>query len=295
MDRLASIRTFVAVADHQGFRAAAQRLKMSPAMVSKHVANLEELLGLRLLNRNSRHVSLTDEGRQYVSRARHILEELDELDLSVAENSIDIRGIVNLTAPVWMANPHFMSILASFMRRHTQIRINIDLSGRRANLMDEGFDLALRVGPNRDPGQISRVIGEVHFNLLASPALMKSIGQPRERADLSGQNLLAYSNFADRQHLFFGTNAQGVSPGLSVVMSSENETILRLAALEGLGIVFLPDWLTADDLAKGTLVKVLPDDPGMTSSIHAIFPSRRLVPSRVRALIDHFAAARLSI
>jgi DNA-binding transcriptional LysR family regulator len=295
MDRLASLRALVTVADHQGFRAAAKRLKISPAMVSKHVAQMEDHLGLRLFNRNSRHVSLTEEGQRYVDRVRSIIEEIDDLDETITDSSASIRGNVSLTAPVWMANRHFMAILATFMRRHPLIRLDINLSGRRANLMDEGYDLALRVGHNREAGHISRVIGQVHFELLASPELKKSIGEPSKRSDLIGQKLLAYAGFADRQHLFFGTDGSGQKMALPVAMSSENETLLRLAALEGLGIAFLPDWLIAEDLAKGTLVKVLPDDQGMTANIHAVFPSRRLVPSRVRALIDHLAAARLKI
>ncbi|MEQ6333954.1 LysR family transcriptional regulator [Sphingobium sp. MK2] len=295
MDRLASLRILIAVTDNNGFRAAAQRLRISPAMVSKHVAQLEDRLGLRLLNRNSRHVSLTEEGEIYVARARRILEELEELDETLTDRSAGIRGNVSLTAPVWMANPHFVAILASFMHNHPLIRLDINLSGRRANLLDEGYDLALRVGPNREPGHISRVIGEVQFHLLASPALKKTMGDPQNREDLCGQKLLAYAGFADRQHLFFGGGADSPKLTLPVAMSSENETLLRLAALEGLGIAFLPDWLIAKDLANGKLVKVLSDDPGLTTNIHAVYPSRRLVPSRVRALIDHFASARLKV
>jgi DNA-binding transcriptional LysR family regulator len=295
MDRLTSIRVFVAVAEYGRFRQAASRLKISPPMVSKHIGHLEDHLGVRLLNRNSRNVSLTEDGLVYLGRARTILEELDDLENTLASRSELVRGTIRLTAPVWMANTQFASIVAGFMRLHPQCKLEVDLSGSRINLVEEGFDLALRVGGELDPGLISRVVGQVRFRMLATPSFLATLGNPRDRSDLHGQKLLAYSGMADRQRLIFGDEPERAKLAMDVVMRSENETLLRLAALEGLGVVFLPDWLIREDLEAGTLVPVLPEDPGLVTNINAVFSSRRLLPRSVRAFIDHLVEVGLGL
>jgi DNA-binding transcriptional LysR family regulator len=295
MDRLTSIRVFVTVAENGRFRVAASRLKMSPPMVSKHIGNLEDHLGVRLLNRNSRNVSLTEDGLAYLDRARTILDELDDLESTLTSRSELVRGTIRLTAPVWMANTRFVSIISDFMRLHPQCHFEIDLRGSRIKLVEEGFDLALRVGGELDPGLISRVVGQVQFRMLATPAFLATLGNPRERADLHGQKLLAYSGMADRQRLIFGDEPERAKLAMNIVMRSENETLLRLAALEGLGVVFLPDWLAREDLESGALVPVLPDDPGLLTNINAVFSSRRLLPRNVRAFIDHLVEVGLGL
>lgn len=289
MDQLTSLRTFCLVAEHGRFRAAADRLGMSPAMVSKHVANLEARLGLRLLNRNSRHVVLTDDGHAYHAKVRPLLDELEDLDASLTNRSAQVGGTIHLSVPVWMGNARFAGLLHAFTQTHPNVTFEVDLSARAVNLIEEGFDLALRVSKSLPPGLIARVIGQVAFGFYASPSYLALNDPPRTLADISRHPMLTYAglpklpNFAQ----LVGPDVQA-GPGNPIrsVLSSESEILLRHCAISGMGLVFLPDWLAAEDLAAGRLERVLADEFNSTVNLQAVYPSRRLLPARVRKFLD---------
>ena len=226
MDTLASLRVFCTVAELKSFTAAAERLAISPAMSSKHVMHLERRLGTRLFNRTSRHVSLTETGALYFEQARQTLDGLDEVEAAVSQIAVTPRGVLRLSAPVWMANPAFAAVLADYRTRYPEVRFDIDLSGRLVNLVEEGFDLALRATSAPDPGLIARPLAEVAFHLVAAPAYLDRVGRPRSASELNGRALLAYIAFSPDGAAPVGGWEGRQTVKFDPVMRSANETLV---------------------------------------------------------------------
>jgi DNA-binding transcriptional LysR family regulator len=289
MDTLVSMRVFCLVAELKSFAAAAQRLRISPAMTSKHVMQLEKRLGTRLLNRTSRRVSLSESGTLYFEQARQMLDSLDEVEAAVSKATVVPRGTLRLTAPVWMANAIFAGVLADYQARYPEVRLDVDLSGRLVNLVEEGFDLALRATGAPDEALIARPITSVPFRLVATPAFLKRAGRPETFADLSGQPLLHYALYPG-ESFSLNTNGTVETVKLNPVLRSGNETLLHMAALEGMGFAFLPKWLVTEDIASGRLVHVLPDKVIFEGRLLAVYPSRKYLSAKVRTFIDFVAA-----
>ncbi|NLS19328.1 LysR family transcriptional regulator [Rhizobium sp. P40RR-XXII] len=296
MDTLMSMRVFCTVAELKSFTAAADRLGLSPAMASKHVMHLENRLGTRLLNRTSRHVSMTESGTLYFNQSRQMLDGLDEVEAAVSNVTVMPRGTLRLSAPVWIANALVARALAEYHQRYPDVRFDIDLSGRIVNLVDEGFDLALRAtAPGRlDPSLVARPLLQLPFHLVGSPAYLLRTGRPTEVADLNGHSLLAYSGMNANGNLTFDGRKGPETVNFRPVMQSENEIMLHLAALEGMGLVFLPVWMTQADIADGRLEMVLPEDVTFKATLHAVYPTRKYLSAKVRTFID-FLASRKSL
>ena len=289
MDSLVSMRVFCLVAELKSFAAAAERLRMSPAMASKHVMQLEKRLGTRLLNRTSRRVSLSESGTLYFEQARQMLDSLDEVEAAVSKATVVPRGTLRLTAPVWMANTMFAGVLADYQARYPEVRLDVDLGGRLVNLVEEGFDLALRATGTPDEALIARPITSVPFYMVAAPAFLKRAGRPATFADLSGIPLLHYALYPGESFSF--TGEQGPERvKLDPVLRSGNETLLHMAALEGMGLAFLPKWLVADDIASGRLEHVMPGHIMFVGKLFAVYPSRKYLSAKVRTFIDFVAA-----
>lgn len=289
MDSLISMRVFCLVAELKSFAAAAERLRISPAMASKHVMQLEKRLSTRLLNRTSRRVSLSESGALYFEQVRQMLDSLGEVEAAVSKATVVPRGTLRLTAPVWMASAMFAGVLADYQARHPEVCLDIDLSGRLVNLVEEGFDLALRATGAPDEALIARPITHVPFYIVAAPAFLDRIGRPARLADLSGQALLHYSLYPGES--FPLTGERGVETvKLKPVLRSGNETLLHMAALEGMGLAFLPKWLVADDIAAGRLEHVMPEQIIFVGKLFAVYPSRKYLSAKVRTFIDFVAA-----
>lgn len=288
MDTMMSLRLFCTVSELKSFTAAADRLGISPAMASKHVMQLENRLGTRLLNRTSRHVSLTETGCLYFNQAKQLLEGLDEVEAAIGNATVAPCGILKLSAPVCAASICFVSRLAEYNRRYPDVSLDVDLSGRIMNLVDEGFDLALRAtSPGRlDLGLVARPLADIEFHLMASPEYLERAGRPKGFADLNGHALLRFSgvNLSDITALK-GANGQ-YKVTFRTVMLSENKTILQQAALQGMGLVFLPKWMTEQDIAAGRLETVLPDAIRFSITLYAVYPSRKYLSAKVRTFID---------
>jgi len=286
MDTLVSIRVFCAVAELKSFSAAAERLAMSPAMTSKHVMHLEAHLSARLLNRTSRHVSLTETGALYFEQARQMMEGLDEVEAAVSQTVLAPKGRLRMSAPVWMANPLFAEVLADYRARYPDVTLEIDLSGRLVNLVEEGFDLALRVTSAPDPGLIARTIADASFHFVASRKFLKKRGRPASPDDLQGAPLLAYSFVhADGVVPLQGEQGRRVVR-FAPVLQSANETLLHQACLHGMGFAFLPKWLVSDDVAAGRLERILPEKLYYAGKLLAVYPSRKYLSLKVRSFLD---------
>jgi len=289
MDSLVSMRVFCLVAELKSFAAAAERLRISPAMASKHVMQLEKRLGTRLLNRTSRRVSLSESGTLYFEQTRQMLDSLDEVEAAVSHATVVPRGRLRLTAPVWMANTMFAGVLADYQARYPEVCLDVDLSGRLVNLVEEGFDLALRATGEPDDALIARSITKVAFYMVAAPAFLDRAGRPTKPADLAGQALLHYALYPGESFSYPGERGTETVK-LNPVLRSGNETLLHMAALEGMGLAFLPKWLVADDIAAGRLVHILPDDVIFEGRLFAVYPSRKYLSAKVRTFIDFVAA-----
>jgi DNA-binding transcriptional LysR family regulator len=280
---------FCLVAELKSFAAAAERLRISPAMASKHVMQLEKRLGTRLLNRTSRRVSLSESGTLYFEQARQMLDSLDEVEAAVSKATVVPRGTLRLTAPVWMANTMFAKVLADYQTRYPDVRLDIDLSGRLVNLVEEGFDLALRATAAPDEILIARPITTVPFLMVAAPAYLERVGRAKRLADLAGQSMLHYALYPG-ENLSLKRDGGVETVKLNPVLRSGNETLLHMAALEGMGLAFLPKWLVAGDVAAGRLEQVLPQEVIFEGRLFAVYPSRKYLSAKVRTFIDFVAA-----
>lgn len=289
MDTLLSLRVLAGVAEHKSFAFVADRLGLSPAMTSKHVQHIEARVGARLLNRNSRNVSLTEAGERYLATVRPLLEGLEEAEAQLSETTLSAQGTLKVSMPVWMATPSFARIIAAFHASNPRVVLDFDLSGRRINLVEEGFDLALRVAPTLDEGLIARRLSLVRFPLVASPAFLDVHGRPTKVDDLSGAPFLLYSEIGLSGRIRFGEGDQAFDFKSVPVLHSGNETLIHLAAREGMGFAFLPHWLATEDLEKGLLELVLPDMVWPEVPLYAIYPDRSYLPAKVRSFLDFLA------
>lgn len=286
MDTLRSMEVFRLVVELNGFAAAARRLDLSPAMVSKHVMALEQRLGTRLLNRTSRRLSLTDDGAAYLDQMAPLLDGLGELEAGLGQGVRMARGLLRISAPTWFANAAFVRLLAGYRARHAEVELDIDLSGRIVNLVEEGVDLALRVTAEPSPTLIARPIAQVPFVPVASPEYLAGVVPPAQASDLARLALLWYSPMSQPARMQGPAGPEPFVPGPSILRSN-SDTLLHQAALQGMGFAFLPLWLVAEDLAAGRLAQVLPQYPPQTLPLYAVYASRRHLAAKLRSFVDH--------
>jgi DNA-binding transcriptional LysR family regulator len=201
------------------------------------------------------------------------------------------RGTLRLTAPIWLANPEFVQLLSQFHDRYPDVHFDIDLSGRVVNLVDEGFDVALRVSkPDRlDPGLIARPLADVEFMLVASPSYLQRTGRPLKLKDLNGHSLLLYTYVPYHGGLTLDGPDGHETVKFRVVLESGNETLLYMGAVEGMGMTFIPRWLAEADVEAGRLELILPGALKMGATLYAVYPSRKYLSAKVRAFIDFFS------
>lgn len=289
-----SVRVFCMVAELRNFAAAGKRLNLSPAMVSKHVMHLENRMGTRLLNRTSRHVGLTETGALYFTQAKQMLDGLDEVEAAISNVAVTPRGTLKLSAPMWAANAVVAQMIAEYHQRYPEVCLDMDFSGRAVNLVDEGFDLALRATAQDrlPPGFIARPLMEVPFQLVGAPAYLTRTGRPSTLNDLNGHSLLQYGAMNSSGNLMLKGRTSEEAIKFRVVMRSENEIMLHLAALEGIGLVFLPVWMTQSDVASRALEVVLPGEVMFSTTLHAVYPSRKYLSAKVRTFVDFFASRK---
>lgn len=290
MDTLLSMKVFRVVAELRSFSAAAERLGISAAMVSKHVMQLERRLCTRLLNRTSRHVSLSEMGTLYFEHSSQMLDALEEVEAVVSKATLIPHGMLKLSAPVWMANPIFVSLLAEYQARYPDVRLEVDLSGRMVNLVDEGYDLALRMSPTPNEGLIARPIAKIRFHRVAAPSYLERHGRPTSIEELDRHHLLTYTLASAGAPASIPGPNRAPTIQFGSTLRSTNETLLHLAAVHGMGIALLPKFLVAEDLACGRLELVLAEQASFGATLHGVYPSRRYLSAKVRTFLDFIAA-----
>ena len=290
MDTLTSLRVFREVVESGSFVAAANRLGLSTATASKHVAHLERQLGARLLNRTSRHLSLTEAGTVYLEQCREALDSLQAGEAAIGLSQEAPRGVLKVTAPVWCANRRFADVLAAYKLEHPDVVVDIRLENRKVDLVEEGYDLALRVTREPSPTLIVRPLCTLQFHLVATPAYLKRVGWPKRSVDLEhlGAILPTYVNL---DGLEVTGPAGKLKLRLHATMKTDDTTLSYHAVHAGLGWAYLPDWLVAEDLKRGDLKHVMPGFDTPASTLFAAYTSRKYLTAKVRSFIDFFSAA----
>jgi DNA-binding transcriptional LysR family regulator len=289
MDRFLEMRTFAGVVEAGSFVAAADALDMSKAAVSRYVAELETRLGVRLLHRTTRRLSLTAEGEVFFTRCRELLQGVDEAEAEITRHSGEAVGILKVSAPVSFGLLRLAPLWGGFLDVHPRIKLDLSLSDRLVDLVDEGIDMAIRIGRLASSSLVSRQLASTRLVLCASRPYLRKHGKPRHPDDLAGHAVLAYSLLAMGDSWEFEGPQGPVSVKVLPRMHTNSGDTCRAVALDHQGIILQPSFLVADDLRSGRLVEILPDYQSAELGIHAVFPSRKHVLPKVRLLIEYLA------
>jgi DNA-binding transcriptional LysR family regulator len=287
MDTLTRMRAFIDVVEAEGFSAAARKIGRSKALLSKYVRELEDELGALLLNRTTRQFSLTEAGHTYYRRASEIIREIDSLQETVRESSGDVRGRIKLSAPRTFADAAIGQSLIDFAKQHPDITLEIHLDDRFVDLVEEGFDLAIRISRLENSSLIARRLAPFSVVLCASPGLVAKHGLPQRPQDLAKLPCIIDTNSRYLSNWpFLGENAEIISVSVSGPIEANSPLAVRAAALSGLGFATLPDFIAEPDIESGRLVTALEDRIVRGGGIFAVYPHRRYLPAKVRVLVD---------
>lgn len=290
LDTLESMRAFARVVELGGFAAAARRLAISPAMVTRHVVSLEERLGARLLQRTTRVVRPTEAGQLYYERCIELLQGLEEADAAVSAVTVRPRGTLRVTAPVEFGNRHLVGPVVGFMQQHPELAVMLDLSNRLVDVVDEGYDLAIRVTNAPDPALVARRLAVSRMHVVASPGYLAGQGHPAEPAALAERDCLCFAVPAARDDWCFRRDGSMTTVKVkSRLLSTSSEALLG-GARAGAGISWLPTFVCGDDLRSGALVSLFPDHDVGGLGVHVVYPHRRFLPVKLRLFIDHLVA-----
>ena len=291
MDKFTSIRTFCSVAKQGSFSAASRELGVSTAMVSKQIKKLEDELAVRLLNRSTRHCSLTEAGAEYFDRCQRVLTYLDDADASVKNLSHEIRGKLKISAPATFGTRYLVPAIVAYKKDYPHIVFDVRLAPQMPDLLEGGFDIAIHAGGTRldDSDLIARKLGSFRLAICASQDYLDQHGTPRHPSELSRHNcMIFYNDMATNTWAFRDEESELAIP-VDGDFRSNQGAALRLAAIRGLGIARLPNYLVHEDFANGRLVEILTEYRSPPRAVHVMYPQRRLMPAKVRSFIDFLA------
>jgi DNA-binding transcriptional LysR family regulator len=296
MNPFQEMRTFCAVAEAGSFVRAAEALDLSKAAVSRYVGDLESRLGTRLLHRTTRRLSLTEEGELFYARSKELLAGLEEAESELRSRSGAARGVLRINAPVTFGIRHLAPLWGAFRERHPQVRLDITLSDRVVDLVEEGYDVAIRIATLPDSTLVCKRLASTRIVLCASPRYLEANGVPKHPSELAQHAVIAYRYWSTGDEWQFDGPTGRASVRTKPIMHSNNGDTCRAMALEHRGVILQPTFLIGRDLADGTLVELMPQYRSLELDIYAIYPTRRHVSPKVRALIEflvqRFAGAR---
>ena len=287
MDTLTRMRAFIDVVEAEGFSAAARKIGRSKALLSKYVRELEDELGALLLNRTTRQFSLTEAGHTYYKRASEIVREIDSLADTVRESSGDVRGRIKLSAPRTLGDAPIGQSLIDFAVQYPEIVLEIHLDDRFVDLVEEGFDLAIRISRLENSSLIARRLAPFSVQVCASPELIAKRGKPTRPQDLAHLPCVIDTNGRWLSNWpFLGDDGETISVSVSGPIEVNSPLASRAAALAGLGFAILPDFIAAPEIEAGKLVPLLTDRMLTGGGIFAVYPHRRYLPAKVRVFVD---------
>lgn len=286
MDKLQGMQLFTRVVESGSFTAGAEQMGISRALASKLIQTLEEELGVRLLNRTTRRISLTDPGKNYYQRVSEILAQLADAEAEAAEQQVEPRGRMRVSAPISFSVHHLASAFSEFQRRFPRVELELELNDRLVDLVDEGFDMAIRIGKLADSSLVARRIAPVCLALTASARYLERAGTPMHPADLSRHNLLIYTLSTRRDEIVLERNGETVTTKIHGNLLVNNGDYIAAATMEGHGISVLPTFIIGDRIQRGELIPVLEDWTVPPIAIHAVYAQTRSLPAKTRVLID---------
>ncbi|PQZ93100.1 MULTISPECIES: LysR family transcriptional regulator [Pseudomonas] len=289
MDRALEMQVFCTVVDKGTFVGAADTLEMSKAAISRYVSALEERLGARLLHRTTRKLSLTEEGRQFYHQAREVLALMDQAEEAVSSAAPEPSGVLRVNAPVSFGVLHLAPLWGAFMSAHPNVELDISLNDRLVDLVDEGFDAAIRIARMENSSLVGRRLAGTRMCLCASPDYLASHPPLRTLADLAEHGVIAYTNFATGNEWQFDGPDGRVSVRTRSSVRCNNGDTCRSIALAGGGIALQPSFMVGEDLRSGALVEILPEYRSIELGIYVVYPTRKHLASKVRALISFLA------
>ena len=291
MDKTQEMASFVAVVEAGSFVAAAEALGLSKAAVSRQIGELEQRLGARLLHRTTRRLSLTDDGQLFHARAKEVLAAIEEAESEITSRSGEPSGLLRINAPLTFGVLHLAPLWGRFADAHPKVSLEIDLSDRIVDLVEEGYDLAVRITNLPSSQLVSRQLASSRMVLCASPDYLVRHGIPAHPRDLATHRVISYSYWSTRDEWSFTGPEGQVRVRTQPRIHANNGDTCRAAALDHQGIILQPDFLVGDDLRQGTLVELLPDYASLTIGIHAVYPSRKYLPIKTRRMVDFLVAA----
>jgi DNA-binding transcriptional LysR family regulator len=286
MDRLTAMKVFVNVVETGSFSAASERMDLSRAAASKYVSQLESHLGGRLLNRTTRHVSLTESGRLYYERCREILHSLEDADGEVTGLAQEPRGTLRISTPTNFASLHLVPLVARFTRDFPDVKVDMMSNDRMVDLVDEGYDLAIRITNNVDPNLIARRLARCRHVIVAAPDYLAGKPALNTPEDLKQHDCLVYTHTVGGIWPFT-RDGKDHSVKVDHVFRSNNPDVLVEAAASGMGVSMMPTFMASDGIRRGVLRPVLEDYETMEVQIYAVYASRRFLPAKIRVFIDY--------
>ena len=291
MDRLRALEVFVEVVRKNGFARAADALETSPANITRIIADLEAHLGTRLLNRSSRKMSLTDSGEGMYQRAKVIVDDMAEIEAIASSSALQPRGLLRINAPLTFGVLHLAPLWPKFMALYPEVELDVALSDRVVDIVEEGYDLAIRISRSGPASHAARKLATSHNICCAAPSYIAQHGAPLVPADLVQHNCIGYSYAASADEWRF-VDAAGRPHPVTVrcSMHANNGDTARAAALAGVGIIWQPTFLIGTDLRAGRLVPLLPGFRLPDIDVLAVYPSRRHLSVKVRVMIDFLVA-----
>ena len=285
MNKLWEFRCFLQVASSGSFTGAAAALGITPSGVSKQVKLLEARLGARLFNRTTRHVSLTEVGRAFRERIEPVFDDVDEAERAVSQLSDEARGLLRVGAPMDFGRTHLSGPIATFAGRYEALEIEVEFADRFVDVVEEGFDVVVRIGALADSSLVARYLGPCRRVLCAAPSYLAAHGEPREIADLSQHTRVAYTYESERSWTFSGPSGP-TKVSVPIRHRSNNGEFIRNLILVGQGLALLPTFLIGDDLRAGRLTAVLRPFVSSDLPIHAVYAHRKYLSAKVRHFVE---------
>jgi DNA-binding transcriptional LysR family regulator len=286
MDRLDAMRAFVSVADLEGFAPAARKLGLSASAVTRLVAGLEERLGARLLQRTTRSVTLTDVGARYLERARRILGDVEEAEASAQAERTQPSGKLVVSAPLMFGRLHVGPIMSVYLKTYPDVSGELRLSDRMINLVEEGVDLAVRIGHLADSSVVARTVGDMRRIVVASPRYLKARGTPQKPSDLAGHEIIQFTGTSALSEWRFTENGSEIRIPTQSRFATNSTDAAILHAEQGGGLISVLAYQAAEGLKTRKLKIVLADYESPPLPIHLVYPTSRLLSAKVRTFVD---------
>jgi DNA-binding transcriptional LysR family regulator len=286
MDRIDAMRAFVSVADLQGFAPAARKLGLSASAVTRLIAGLENHLGARLLQRTTRSVTLTDVGARYLERARRILGDLEEAEDSVQAERSRPSGRLVVSAPQMFGRLHVGPVMSAYLKQYPEVSAELRLSDRMVNLVDEGIDLAVRIGHLSDSSVVARAVGDMRRVVVASPGYLKARGTPQRPSDLAGHEVIQFVGTGLLSEWRFIENGREIRVPVTSRFATNSTDAAVLHAAQGGGLINVLAYQVGNQIEAGQLKIVLAKYELPPMPIHLVYPTSRLLSAKVRAFID---------